>query len=125
MRKTISGTSGHSLEGKMESSSIRSLSVLIAAVLIMAGLLAACGSATSEPTSAPGATIPAETVALSGEQLLEARCTVCHTADWARQASKTSDQWDAIVTRMIGKGAQLADDEKAVLVEYLAATYGP
>jgi len=26
---------------------------------------------------------------------------------------------------MIGKGAQLTDQEKTVLVDYLAATYGP
>lgn len=125
MRKTISGTSGHSLEGKMNSSSIRSLPVLMAAALIVAGLLAACGPSSSEPSSAPATTISGEASTLDGAALLEERCTVCHTADKITQAQKSADQWESTVTRMVNKGTQLTDDEKAVLVEYLAATYGP
>ncbi len=125
MRKTISGTSGRSLEGKMNTSSIRSLPMLIAAVLIMAGLLAACGSSSSEPSSAPATTISGGTSTLDGAALLQERCTVCHTADRITQAQKSADQWDSTVSRMVNKGAQLTDSEKAVLVEYLAATYGP
>jgi hypothetical protein len=60
-----------------------------------------------------------------GATLLESRCSVCHSADRARQAQKTPDQWEQTVSRMIGKGAKLTAAEKAALVDYLAKTYGP
>jgi hypothetical protein len=40
-------------------------------------------------------------------------------------AQKTEDEWDTTVTRMIRKGAFLTDEEIAVLLEFLAETYGP
>jgi cytochrome c5 len=58
-------------------------------------------------------------------QLLEQRCSVCHPAARPMAARKTPEQWDATVTRMIGKGARLTDDEKKALVDYLSRTYKP
>ena len=99
-------------------------------------VLTACGSPapTMAPTSAPPAVIPpqptqapsaATAVLDDGATLLETRCSACHSADRAKQASKTHEQWDQTVTRMIGKGAQLTEAEKTVLLDYLAKTYGP
>jgi hypothetical protein len=59
-----------------------------------------------------------------GANLLAVRCSVCHSADRPRQARKSRDQWAQTVTRMIGKGAQLSSEEKSVLIDYLAKTYG-
>jgi len=100
---------------------------LIAVGLIFVALLAACGGSSEEPTQAPApdTAVPEQAPAEDGEALLEARCSVCHSADRARQVTKTHDEWDQTVTWMIDKGAQLTEAEKTVLVDYLTDTYGP
>jgi cytochrome c5 len=101
--------------------------MLIAAALVLAAGLAACGGSSEEPTQAPApdTAVPEQAPELDGEALLEARCSDCHSADRARQVTKTRDGWDQSVSRMIDKGAQLTEAEKAVLVDYLTETYGP
>jgi cytochrome c5 len=96
--------------------------VLLFAVVFLLAATAALASCKSNatnpaPTSASGAQ--------DGAALLQERCTVCHSTDRITQAQKTSTEWDTTVTRMIDKGAQLTSDEKKILVDYLAATYGP
>ncbi len=71
----------------------------------------------------PESSLPQE--AAPGSVLLEQRCTECHSAAKVTGASKTGEQWERTVTRMIGKGAQLTDAEKTILIEYLAKTYAP
>ena len=104
--------------------------LIIMGLLILAAL-ATCGSnptqvspAASEPASQP-TMAPTSGSALDGATLLDTRCSSCHPATRAKQAKKTLDEWTQTVTRMIGKGAQLTDAEKAALIEYLAKTYGP
>jgi cytochrome c5 len=63
--------------------------------------------------------------AINGAELLEKRCSVCHASDKPKAAKKSKDQWDATVTRMMGKGAKLSADEKKALVEHLSKTYKP
>ena len=100
---------------------------LIATGLVLMAVLAACGSGSDEPTQAPlsETAIPEQAPAQDGETLLEARCSTCHSADRARQVTKTRDGWDQTVTSMINRGAQLTEAEKVVLVDYLTETYGP
>lgn len=115
---------------KAKSRSGRRIVTLIAAGLAMTvllALLAGCSSESSQPTQAPQpATEPsAGTPAVDGATLLETRCSTCHSADRARSASKTRDQWEQTVSRMIEHGAQLTEEEKTVLVDFLAANYAP
>jgi len=100
---------------------------LISLWLVMMVVLVACNASSSQPTQAPpvATALPAEKPTLDGATLLDARCSVCHSADRAKQAKKTREQWDQTVTRMVGKGAQLTEAEKTVLLDYLAKTYGP
>ena len=118
--------------------------LLIVAGLIVVIALAACGSSPTQvppmatdpappaPVS-PAATDPAPQPALAptaaptpdGATLLETRCSVCHSTDRPKNSRLTKDQWNQLVDIMIAHGAQLTDAEKAVLVDYLAATYGP
>ena len=63
------------------------------------------------------------TTTLDGETLVNERCTTCHTADRIVQADKDEAGWTATVDRMIGNGAQLSEEERTVLIEYLTATY--
>ena len=109
---------------------------LLVIVLVAAGALSACGGAPPEPTEAaveaatePPAEpteAPAEPpVSIDAEALLQERCTVCHGLRQTEAARYTREQWDDTVTRMVDRGAKLNDEEKAVLIDYLAQTYGP
>ncbi|MDZ4185895.1 MAG: heme-binding domain-containing protein [Desulfuromonadales bacterium] len=61
----------------------------------------------------------------AGAILLDARCSVCHSADRAKRERKSRNQWEETVTRMMANGALLSGEEKVVLIDYLAKTYGP
>jgi hypothetical protein len=63
------------------------------------------------------------TTTLDGATLVDERCTTCHTADRIMQADKDETGWTATVDRMIGYGAQLNDEERTALIDYLVATY--
>ena len=73
-------------------------------------------------TMIPTAAMSAEK---DGAALLEERCSVCHPSSRPKSKAKTPEQWEQTVTRMIGKGAKLTDEEKKTLVDYLSKTYKP
>jgi cytochrome c5 len=128
MKKITKGRSTSRSAGREKAKGHAALAVvtLIAAGLILMAVLAACGSGSGEPTQAPSETAsPAQMPAEDGAALLETRCSTCHSADRAKQVTKTRDEWDQTVSRMIDKGAQLTEAEKTVLVDYLTETYGP
>ncbi len=81
-------------------------------------------SPTTAVSTATSAAAPAGAAALDGATLVDTRCSICHSTARIKSAHKTRDEWDQTVTRMIGKGAQLTDEEKAALIDYLAKTYG-
>lgn len=60
---------------------------------------------------------------MEGQSLLEQRCAGCHTLDRVSAQSGLNADWEAIVSRMILKGANLSDEEKAILVQFLAENY--
>lgn len=96
---------------------------IVVAFLIM---LLAWGSIACASPQQPAPTSPAPTVApqADGASLLKARCTACHGLDRVQQATRTPSEWETVVSRMRSKGARLNDAEAAVLVQYLAQTYG-
>jgi len=98
------------------------LSIFIATLALLA-LIAACGGGQepAQPPSPPSTPPPLA----GGAELLQERCTRCHTLDRVMAATKTQAEWEATVERMRGKGAELTDDEAQILIEYLAETYGP
>jgi cytochrome c5 len=123
---------------------------LTAALVVMAGVLIACGGpeateppAEVQPTAlptevpqeeepaAPPTEVPQEepptepSPAGDGAALLEERCTVCHGLDRTTSARKTREEWEQTVVRMVGKGAELNEEEQEILIAYLAETYGP
>ena len=89
-------------------------------LVLAASVVSACGGATPEPAQ------PEEQPAsLDGETLLQERCTECHALSRTTSARKSAEEWEDTVVRMIDHGANLNDEEQAVLVDYLAQTYGP
>jgi len=103
----------------------------------MAGVLIACGGPeateppaevqpTALPTEVPQEEPPTEpSPAGDGAVLLEERCTVCHGLDRTTSARKTREEWEQTVVRMVGKGAELNEEEQEILIAYLTETYGP
>ena len=110
---------------------MRTKLLLLVVFLVVVGnlVLAGCGTKSAEtqaPAAQPTATQSggASLPVLSGEVLMNDRCTVCHNTDRIKQAQKTKDEWQQTVTRMVGKGAKLSAEEQTILIEYLAQTYG-
>ena len=92
-------------------------------VVLLGSLLAACGRAEDEtavPTSEQEEAAP---VTLDGKSLVEERCTQCHGLGTVEQAKKTEEEWKATVERMVGKGAQLSQEEQALVIQYLTEAY--
>lgn len=69
--------------------------------------------------------VPVASAEEKGAALLEDRCSVCHPSARPKSKQKKPEQWEATVTRMMGKGAKLSEDEKKILVEHLSSTYKP
>jgi cytochrome c5 len=97
--------------------------------LALVCLVVACGGGGEVPPIPPtvqmtpgGGESPG---APTGDELLQARCTVCHDLGRVEAASNTLDEWEHEVEHMRQLGAQLTDAEAQTLVEFLAKTYGP
>ena len=89
----------------------------IVVIVAFAVAITACGSGNRSTTSSSSAS-------LSGEELLNSRCSVCHSVGLVTGRRGTSDEWDSVVTDMIRRGARLDTSEKNLLIDYLAKTYG-
>jgi hypothetical protein len=61
----------------------------------------------------------------TGEELVQSECTRCHTLAPIEVASKTSNEWQDTVYRMIEHGANLSEGQVMRVVDYLAENYGP
>ncbi len=70
------------------------------------------------------AVVAQENRALDGGTLLAERCSTCHGTNKVRQTRKTSEGWDKTVSRMMTKGARLAEGKKTFLLDFLLKHYG-
>lgn len=59
------------------------------------------------------------------ETLIIARCSVCHTPDLIVQQRLPPERWQATVEKMKHWGAEISEEEAALLVRYLSARYHP
>ncbi|MGD2164920.1 MAG: hypothetical protein PVH50_05255 [Anaerolineae bacterium] len=91
---------------------------IIVLLVVAASLVSACGGTGSDQPAAE------EPMDIDGETLLQERCTECHTLDRVTGAAKSQTGWEQTVTRMVGRGAELSEEEQAILVDHLAETYG-
>lgn len=61
---------------------------------------------------------------LSPEELVQERCTKCHTLAPIEVARKTRQEWESTVYRMISRSAHLNDREAQEVIDYLSSVYG-
>lgn len=64
---------------------------------------------------------PAETKTdiSEGKKLVEERCVACHDLKRIYKEKADKEEWEKIVDRMIKKGANLNESERALVLEYL------
>ncbi len=56
----------------------------------------------------------------SGEEIVSQRCSVCHGLSRVQEADKSLEEWEDTVQQMISFGARVSDEEKQIVVKYLA-----
>jgi hypothetical protein len=62
--------------------------------------------------------------ATDAKALFEKKCSICHSADRAKSAKKTNEEWMNTVTRMKNKTGNVNAEEAKIITDYLAKTYG-
>jgi cytochrome c5 len=82
-----------------------------------------------ETTGATPEAVPTQAgptgAALSGEELVNERCTTCHSIDRINQAMAAGTsraQWEQLVDQMIAYGAQLSANERTAVIDYLSGS---
>jgi competence protein ComEA len=59
----------------------------------------------------------------AGKELVQQACTRCHLLKSVVAARHTRQEWDNVVTDMIGRGASIMENEISAIVEYLAKSF--
>jgi cytochrome c5 len=82
-----------------------------------------------ETTGATPEAVPTQAgptgAALSGEELVNERCTTCHSLSRVTRAMSSGmsrTQWEQLVDQMIAYGAQLSADERTAVIDYLSGS---
>ena len=60
-----------------------------------------------------------------GKALVQTACSQCHGIDVIVGQPRSREDWTEVVSRMIGNGAQLSDEDYNQVIEYLATNLGP
>ena len=58
-----------------------------------------------------------------GRELAEGVCTACHELGPDLTAGRSAEAWKKVVEEMRVMGAQVSDEEAALITAYLVATY--
>jgi len=80
-------------------------------LLCLGGLTTSCDGCDGETS---GAVEP-----MTGEQLVETRCGPCHSMTRIRRERLDAAQWGTVIDDMVRRGAELDDDERRQVIEYL------
>lgn len=82
---------------------------LFVALVIASMVLVGCGSSEpAEPTPHPG------------EALVNAKCSTCHGLAQVENATYSRGIWETTVDRMVLAGMTISDEDKALIIDYLA-----
>lgn len=87
-----------------------------------AHLLAACFSLLS---IAAGAALAQNLPEGPGSAILTNACQNCHGLDVITSVHHDAEGWRSTILDMIGRGAEISDDDQQAVIAYLTAHYGP
>src|SRR5262245_12657630 len=59
----------------------------------------------------------------AGKEAVQQNCTRCHLLRSVVAARHTRQEWDNVVTDMVGRGAAIMENEMTAIVDYLARTF--
>jgi mono/diheme cytochrome c family protein len=90
--------------------------------IALLGALLACGSALSLPR--PGTQIPPLPPG-EGRDVAQTHCLACHASEMLLQQQLTETQWRTEVDKMQRWGANVPDEDKDALMQYLVSLFGP
>lgn len=57
--------------------------------------------------------------------VINERCSTCHTTASVFNQRLSADDWAATVQLMVDRGADLSPDDMNMVIDYLAANFGP
>ena len=60
-----------------------------------------------------------------GQAVVQRDCLTCHSVHTTTSKRGNEDDWANTVSQMIGRGANVSDDDANTIVEYMAAHFGP
>lgn len=105
--------------------------MLRAAIVVASlGVLAACtttetpSATTTASTSAARAATVSVSADAEGKAILDKSCSSCHGVAASLDRRRSATEWDAIVQRMIDKGAVVAAPDVPKLTAYLVKHHG-
>jgi competence protein ComEA len=84
--------------------------------LLIAGAFLLAGAAIAQAIDLPPG---------PGRAQVLASCTRCHGVDVIAGQRRTPDEWQEVMSIMIGHGAQMTDEEYQTIVGYLATSLAP
>ena len=93
----------------------------IVLMMVISLALAACGDGTDDATNGGMEDAPAADTA-EGEALILEKLEAHHDADRIFNATKTREEWDITLDRMINTyGAKINEEEKQAIIDYLVS----
>ena len=57
--------------------------------------------------------------------VINERCSACHSTASVFNQHRSADDWAATVQLMVDRGADLSPDDMNMVIDYLAANFGP
>lgn len=60
-----------------------------------------------------------------GKAIVQEACSVCHETELITNARRSKADWTDTVQDMVSRGAPLKEGEREIVIEYLAANFGP
>lgn len=60
-----------------------------------------------------------------GKLIVQEACSVCHGTDVIASMRRSKAEWTETVQDMVSRGAPLVEGERELVIEYLAANFGP
>ena len=103
-------------------------------VVVAIGILAACTQTADSPSQETQAVEPGDvetpvdepeteeteaTVKSEAELLIDERCSQCHSASRVYAENYTQEEWSDVFDDMIAKGADVTEEEKSLMIDWL------